>query len=262
MRRLGDDERGRRERLLREMYPTMSTSEISDRTGIHKSWLIANARRLGLTHTPETAERLRTKRGEWHIDSSKLSRRRKAIYKMERLRLMSGMPQETNLTVYLVPTRVRDAMRKLAREKGYWYDDLESRTLYYDGNTARTRFERHHERANRISFVEGVREQTKSTTMKIRKIKQLNDGRQERPHGDYVYEWAFEADADTEEDEALDYCRKNLRDAGLPEGEYFERLRSCLSHADEAHLRANGYYRLERNGVGSWEYTVVEPCMD
>lgn len=148
----------RRARLLREMYPTMSTKEISERTGIHKSWLISNAKKLGLTHTPETVERLRTKRGEWHIDSSKLSRRRKAIYKMERFRLLSGMPQETRLEVYLTPPKVRNAMRKLARKKGYWFDDIDSRTMYYDENTVRSRFENYHKRTNRISFVEGVRE--------------------------------------------------------------------------------------------------------
>lgn len=149
----------RRARLLREMYPTMSTKEISERTGIHKSWLISNARKLGLTHTPETVERLRTKRGvKRNCDYAAVGRRRKAIYKMERFRLLSGMPQETRLEVYLAPPKVRDAMRKLAREKGYWFDDIDSRTMYYDENTVRSRFENYHKRANRISFVEGVRE--------------------------------------------------------------------------------------------------------
>lgn len=148
----------RRERILREMYPTASTSEIKAQTGIPRSWLIRHAKRLGLTHTPDTEKRLHAKKYiNRHIDRALLSRRHKARYKMERFRLLSGMPQETRIYVSLTPKKVRRAMYKLAREKNYWIGDIESRILYYDSHTHRTRCEAHHISKSRITFVEGER---------------------------------------------------------------------------------------------------------
>lgn len=89
---------------------------------------------------PTLYRRMMAERGE----------RRRKLYRMERLRLMSGMPQETRLRNVVLKRYTRSQVnhRYAALKRGYWfYDDSSERggerwNIYYDKDTERSaRFE-------------------------------------------------------------------------------------------------------------------------
>lgn len=63
----------------------------------------------------------------------------KIRYHRERLRLMSGMKQETKMKVSLLPKRIRRAISNQCSCRNYFYiGEIINCTLYYDGNTQRS----------------------------------------------------------------------------------------------------------------------------
>lgn len=119
--------RGGIEEELSRLYPVMSASEISAAVGVSASTVKRWARRLGLRHTAETEARLREKSTGMYVWSpekrAEASRRRRALYRLEHLRAISGEKRRTRLPVRTLPLKTQSAVRRLVRLFGYTRTD-------------------------------------------------------------------------------------------------------------------------------------------
>lgn len=133
------------ERIL-ELFPTMSSSEISAELGVHVSTICDIAHRHGVKRTEEARRRLEERRVSklkaWAQTPEARERfvagaqTRKRQYKMERLRMMGGQQQQTDVRLWIFPDRVRYAILNLRQRYGYRYT-INSYTLRYDAQTRR-----------------------------------------------------------------------------------------------------------------------------
>ncbi len=150
---------------LRAMWPTMSATEIAAKTGWHKSLIYKWAKIYGLRHDEETKRRLNTKRVS-NIEKShtpeiydKIRKARCHNHRMERFRVMSGLPQKTKYHISMVPRRVLFAVSGLCTRRNYYRDPNDPYTLYYDSQTRRcdskSYYEDYYTRKYGIRFVQG-----------------------------------------------------------------------------------------------------------
>lgn len=124
----------------------MSAREIEKEFNVPKGRVIAIAERLGLKHTPETEERLQKKIRERCLGArTQESFQRqvetwKKTRKMEHLRFMSGMKQQTNFRFAKMPERTYKAIWCLETKYNYFRDEEVGGlfTLFYDKQTRRT----------------------------------------------------------------------------------------------------------------------------
>lgn len=84
----------------------------------------------------------------------KISRTIKRLRKMERIRVMSGMKQETKYPVSLIPPKTVKAAYRLRYRRNYFADtDVADRyTLFYDEHTRRSRREEYFTRKYGLKF--------------------------------------------------------------------------------------------------------------
>lgn len=130
------------DRRVAELYPDHSQREIAELLGLGISRPGKIARRLGLTHSPETEERLKVKQMEkrmmahtpevWERAISKCRRKRR----MEMRRLLGGEKQQTRYRLSIMPKKQRACLQRLARKFGYIYT-LNSYVVCYDEQTDR-----------------------------------------------------------------------------------------------------------------------------
>lgn len=141
-------------------YPNMSSREISVKYGLCRTTILRWANRLNLQHTPETLQRLKHKTAEAQKKAftkevyDKIHATRARIYKMERLRVMSGLPQKTKLHVSITPKRTLIAIRRLCDKYNYFTDESTGGvyTLYYDEETRRTPKEDFYSKRHGLTF--------------------------------------------------------------------------------------------------------------
>lgn len=146
--------------IIVEHYPTMSSREISRMFAIPKSTVIRWAKKLNLTHTPETQRRLRDKcccslqLGRTPESYTKAARTMKRHRTMEMFRMRSGIPTETNLHLTLLPPKAQKAVARLIREYSYFRDIQAGGhyTLFYDASTRRTQLEHLYTERYRVVF--------------------------------------------------------------------------------------------------------------
>ncbi|MCD8282188.1 MAG: hypothetical protein LUC22_02920 [Prevotella sp.] len=139
------EEKGRIRETIARLYPMYSAREIFEQTGISPSTVKGCVQRLGLQHTEETELRLREKsygaarsaHDRGLIDYEALSRRRKALFRLEYYRLWEGKPQETNLRLRHITRRAYMAQYKLCTRSGYKRDASDPYTLLYNAKTRR-----------------------------------------------------------------------------------------------------------------------------
>lgn len=150
------------EEIVRANYPTMSASEIADKFPISKGRVIAVAKRLGLQHTPETEKRLYEKvRGkslgarttesfQQQVETWKKTR------KMEHLRFLSGLPQQTKFHFASMPEKTTKAIWHLTTKYNYFRDEKIGGlyTLFYDEQTHRTPMEHLYTKRYGLKFKE------------------------------------------------------------------------------------------------------------
>lgn len=140
---------GLTEKVL-ELYPTMSSREIHDITGFALSSIIRCARNNNLKHTKEAQARIdayvrmKRKEGLKNRNLHKLSEKVKTTRKMESWRVRSGLRQETKYKVRITPKKVQYAMYHLFKKYNYFYDTVDSHTLYYDSQTKRSSNEQYY----------------------------------------------------------------------------------------------------------------------
>lgn len=156
------------EEAVRRYYPTMTAKEISARFGYSKTRVNTWAKRLGVRHTPETEQRIKTEsmarlaeaRAQMDYKAAHDKWRRKRRY--DELRVMSGLPQRTRFKFAALSTQGRQTVWRMVRKHNYFQMDGEPRTLYYDGETRRVHTEAHLAKKYGLYFVaaENHEEQT------------------------------------------------------------------------------------------------------
>ena len=131
------------EDTVRAYYPTMTAPEICARFGYSKTRVNMWARRLGVRHSAETEQRIKTEsmarlaeaRAQMDYKAAHDKWRRKRRY--DELRVMSGLRPLTKFRMKAMQRKAYQAKWNLCRKWGYTTADGEPYTLYYDGTTRR-----------------------------------------------------------------------------------------------------------------------------
>lgn len=98
---------------------------------------------------------------------------------------------------------------------------------------------------------------------RIREIKQIRDGVQERPYADHVYQWEIVLDGKSEFDEMLAFCQTYLRKSARTEDEYRVDYANAKGFENMMEVVVGGRYSLTPNKYNSrWTYTVTEDYID
>jgi len=91
------------------------------------------------------------------------------------------------------------------------------------------------------------------------KAVQKRFGTQPRPYADHVWEWEVQTDRPVEE--ALAWCRANLKDAPRSETEYRDGKNSAPSFSDMMQVVCEGRYSISPI-PGGYRYTVTRDYID
>ena len=133
----------KRDEQITKLYPDHSVREIAVIVGCHPSTVDKAAKRLKLTHSEETIERLKKN----SLANLKKGHNKAAIYKrvkswqrtmcMEKFRVISCIPQRTNFKFAELPSKAYHAKYHLITKHGYFAFEGEPYILGYDRNTHR-----------------------------------------------------------------------------------------------------------------------------
>ena len=136
-----------RHKVVRELYPTHSSTEIGKILGTTRSSVNNMARRLGVKHDEEVQNALCRKYIEISQQKDAQERRvasLKETIRKDKIRAMYGLPQKTKLKFRTVPNRFLSVRCYLVRAYNYFYDKDygELLTIFYDEETKRLPVER------------------------------------------------------------------------------------------------------------------------
>lgn len=132
-----------RDKAIAELYPYHSITEIADILGCPTSTIGHAVRRLKLSHTPKTIQRLQEKVKENLKKAQELSAREKRAKswkktrRMEKLRVVSCIPQQTKFKFAQMPQKAYSSKYRLIRQHGYFAFEGEPYIIGYDKNTHR-----------------------------------------------------------------------------------------------------------------------------
>jgi len=84
------------------------------------------------------------------------------------------------------------------------------------------------------------------------KAEQIRSG-QSRPYADSIYEWHVIAENGESEQQVLDWCKTNLKNA------HYEHEEWCQKQHHNIGVHFAGYYELLNKGYNNYDYKVVEP---
>lgn len=153
---------------MKDLYPTHSGAECAKILGVCKSTAMRWVHKLGLSHNPETEQRIENQRKETldkcrkNIDLAKRARTWKRRRKMDEIRVLSGQEQKTKFKIKFLPRRLYYAMYYLSKKYGY--------TIINDRNCEMMRppdwgeekyffVERHFSEKHKITFYDYVDEE-------------------------------------------------------------------------------------------------------
>lgn len=127
---------------VRARYATTGNRELAAELGVKKHTVAYVARKLGLRKDADfrrgqRAESLlshRRERADWR---ERLSRKMRAVFNAERLRIISGQPRETAYRLSALPRKAARSKSRLVRVYGYFPVEGEPYTLCYDRETRR-----------------------------------------------------------------------------------------------------------------------------
>lgn len=136
------EEKEHKHKVVREMYPTHSATDIAKLLGITRSAVNNMAKRLGVRHTEETQRKLAEKSikatNRPEIQEKRIASLRETIRK-EQLRVCYGLPQKTKRKFSFTSNRRLCARNYLVRKYNYFYDKEAGSlvTIFYDRETKR-----------------------------------------------------------------------------------------------------------------------------
>lgn len=137
-----EQERAHKNKVVCELYPTHSASEIAKILGVTKSAVSNMARRLGVVHTKETVRRITRNNIDAMLQADVVARRvlsLKRTLRMEQFRIASGELQKTKRRFRQANNKTICARSYLVRKYNYFYDKGfgEILTIFYDSETRR-----------------------------------------------------------------------------------------------------------------------------
>lgn len=148
------------EKVVRCYYPTMTAREISEKFGYNYDTVNRWARKLGLKHNKECNERIKLaaieslKKARSMIDAKSVRENWLKRRKYDELRILSGLKPLTNLRFSKYNTaQQRQTIWRLVNKRNYFQVEGEPFTLYYDGETRRTRYEDRLAKRHRLKFL-------------------------------------------------------------------------------------------------------------
>ena len=133
----------KRDEQIKKLYPDHSAKEIADIIGCHPSTVSNVAKRLKLTHSEETVERLKKnsltnlKKAYEQATIRKRVKSWRRTMRVEKFRIMSCIPQKTNFKFSELPTKAYRAKYNLITKHGYFGFEGKPYILGYDRNTHR-----------------------------------------------------------------------------------------------------------------------------
>jgi len=134
--------RGELTDIVRGLWADHTCTEIAAMTGACASSVSDIALAHGWRHSPETTERIHRARVAsgrrlFEMGHEKSSERIRRMRKMERFRLLSGLPPRTRWAVKGISKRQAGVKNKLKTLYGYHYSAGDLLTLLYDDDTRR-----------------------------------------------------------------------------------------------------------------------------
>lgn len=145
------DERNRKHmqmmKMVVDLYPAYPASHIASKLGVTRSCINRMAKSLGITHSPECLKKMEVEQKKRLLSKEVVEKRTKTWKKrllVDRIRMLSGLPQKTNLKTAAIPNKTLCVRSFLVRQYGYIYDVSLKQyyTLFYDGTTSRLTQER------------------------------------------------------------------------------------------------------------------------
>ena len=150
-----------KEITIRE-YPYSSAGEIAARHGVCSGSVLYWVKKLNLQQTDDTKARIFKKTQGCIANTIKTNpeakrksmETKKRTWRMERFRVMSGMPQKTKLRIAMRPTKAYRAIWYLVNMRNYFRDiEVGGRfTLYYDEQTKRSGKEDYYTKSCGLTF--------------------------------------------------------------------------------------------------------------
>lgn len=147
---------------IRKLYVIMTASEIAKKLGLTTRQVQWQASKMKLNHDEVTKMRINAERRKsldkyWDEEKyTEKGRKMRIKYKKEYLRVLSGMPQMTNLRLRRISPQALNAKMYLRKKYNYFYSDGEPFVLCYDSQTRRCKKERHYTDKFGFQFVEGL----------------------------------------------------------------------------------------------------------
>lgn len=133
----------KRDEQIAKLYTNHSVKEIAEIIGCHPSTVGKAAKRLKLTHSNETIERLKKnslanlKKAYEKTTISKRVKSWQRTMQIEKFRVISCIPQQTRFKFADMPIKAYHAKYNLITKHGYFAFEGEPYTIGYDRNTHR-----------------------------------------------------------------------------------------------------------------------------
>ena len=129
-------------KVVMELYPTRSATEIGKILGVTKAAVNNMARRLGVKHNEDVQNTLCRKYIEMSQQKDVQERRvasLKETIRKDKIRVIYGLPQKTKRKFRTIPNRFLCARNYLVKTYNYFYDKSygELLTIFYDSETRR-----------------------------------------------------------------------------------------------------------------------------
>lgn len=144
-------------KIVRELYPTHSATEVAKILGISKSAVNNMARRLGVRHTEEANKRILQDNLDKIHQPSVVAKRissLKVLIKAENRRAELGLPLKTKRKFSTISGRQVCSRSYLVRRYNYIYDKSLGKflTIFYDEETKRLPLERERYYSEKYGF--------------------------------------------------------------------------------------------------------------
>lgn len=144
------------------LYITKTAKEISEKLGIPKTTIQCLVQKFGFRHNEETLKRISGERRKsldnyWNQERyAEKGKKMHRMYKMDEIRVMSGMPQKTRLRMRNLSTKALNAKMYLRKKYNYYYSKGEPFILCFDEETKRTQREQYYAEKFGFQFINSM----------------------------------------------------------------------------------------------------------
>lgn len=144
---------------IQDLYITMTAKEISEKLNIPKATIQCLVCKHGFKHNEKTLDRISRERRKplskyWNEERyAEKGMRMHIMYKMDEIRVMSGMPQKTRLRMRKLTNRALNAKMYLKKKYNYFYSKGEPFVLCFDEDTKRSKREQYYTEKFGFQFI-------------------------------------------------------------------------------------------------------------